>query len=97
MPIIGEGLLKNIATKVANSTLGSSSVSVVNITPTIDSAGDAALRVTIVLTPGSTSSITGDKALSTLVRIQQEFQKKGDDRFPIVEYATEDELTAGAD
>jgi hypothetical protein len=97
MPTLGEKLLQNIATSVATATLGNGSVSVVNITPTTDSVGDAALRITIVLTPGVADSISGDAALNTLVQLQQKLQKEGDDRFPIIEYATEDELAAGAD
>jgi hypothetical protein len=97
MPELGEKLLRNIATTVATANLGSSSVSVVNIAPTTDSAGDAALRVTIVFTPGSTDAISGDAALNTLVQLQHALQNEGEDRFPIVEYATEDELKAGAD
>ena len=97
MPILGEKLLKNIATGVATANLGRGSVSTVNITPTTNSVGDPALRVTIVLTPASTESISGEAALNNLVQLQQELQKEGEDRFPIVEYATEDELAAGAD
>jgi hypothetical protein len=97
MPTLGEKLLQNIATTVATANLGGGSVSMVNIVPTTDSAGDAALRITIVLTPGSTESISGDAALNTLVQLQQALQKKGEDRFPIVEYTTEDEQKASAD
>jgi hypothetical protein len=60
--------------------------------PTIDSLGDEALSVLIVIEPGAADRITGDAALDTLSGIQQKLQEQGEERFAIVEYATEEEL-----
>lgn len=61
--------------------------------PTSDSRGEDALRVTIVIKPGAADRITGDAALDTLVGIQDALQDAGEERFAIIEYATEQELT----
>jgi hypothetical protein len=46
----------------------------------------------LVLAPGSLASISGDKALDTIVAIQNRLLEAGDDRFPIIQFATEEEL-----
>jgi hypothetical protein len=46
----------------------------------------------LVLAPGSLASISGDKALDTIVTIQNRLLEAGDDRFPIIQFATEEEL-----
>jgi hypothetical protein len=62
--------------------------------PIADSDGRDALYVTIVLRRGSADKITGDMALDTLVEIEQALRAAGENRFPIIEYATEEELEA---
>ena len=49
---------------------------------------------TIVIKPGSASRIKGDATLDTLVGIQDRLRAEGEERFPIVEYATKKELNA---
>jgi hypothetical protein len=60
--------------------------------PALDSDGRDALRIIIVLKPGMAARLTGDQSLDTLVKIQNDLQKSGEDRFAFVEYATEAEL-----
>jgi len=60
--------------------------------PATDSEGKEALRIILVLKPGAAKILTGDQALDLLVGIQQKLQAEGEERFPIVEYATEQEL-----
>jgi hypothetical protein len=62
--------------------------------PIADSDGQDALYVTIVLRPGGTDKITGDMVVDTAVEIQRALRAAGEDRFPIIEYATEEELAA---
>jgi hypothetical protein len=69
---------------------------IVNSTTT-DSTGRDAIRITFVLTPGSSAAIEGDAALKTLVQIRQRLEDEGDERFPIIEYATKDELEESGD
>jgi hypothetical protein len=82
----------NIATNVATANLSHSSVSNVTSEPTVDSEGHDALRITIVLTPGSTATIKGDDVLDTLVQIRRSLQTAGELRLPIVEFTTAQEI-----
>ena len=59
--------------------------------------GLEALRVTIVLKRGSADKISGDKALQTLVGIERALRQAGEDRFPIIDYVTEEELESEAE
>jgi hypothetical protein len=63
----------------------------------VDSEGHEALRITIVIKPGAASKIGGDAALDTLVQIQDRLRREGEERFPIVEYATPKELSESGD
>lgn len=58
----------------------------------MDSEGQEALRITVVLKPETARTWTGDQALDLLVSIHRSLQAAGEERFPIVEYATEQEL-----
>jgi hypothetical protein len=60
--------------------------------PAADSEGLEALRITIVLKRGSADKISGDKALNTLVGVERALREAGEDRFPIIDYVTEEEL-----
>jgi hypothetical protein len=88
--------IEEIAKKVAIANLTSASVSTVQSEPFIDSKGHEAVRITIVLTPESVASIDGKMTLNTLVQINNELQRAGEERFPLVEYATAAELEEGA-
>ena len=63
----------------------------------IDSQGQDALRITIVIAPGAETRISGNAALDTLVGIRDQLRRAGEDRLAIVEYATKEELDAGGD
>lgn len=60
--------------------------------PAADSEGQEALRITIVLKRGSADKISGEQALDTLVGIGRALREASEDRFPIIEYVTEEEL-----
>jgi len=85
--------IDKIAKQVATANLTSTMVSSAISAPGFDSEGHETLRITIVLTPASsTAPINGDKLLDTLVQIQEQLRKKGEERFPIIGYATKEEL-----
>jgi hypothetical protein len=91
--MVDDDKIRQIAQQVATANLPSGSVSSVIIGPSaFTSEGRDALRITIVLTPGSTDKIQGDAVLNTLVQTQQKLEQEGEERFPIVEYATKKEL-----
>jgi hypothetical protein len=66
---------------------------------TVDFEGRDAVRITIVLDPAAAASMKsrGDAVLDTLVEIKQALRNEGEERFPIVEYATQEELNESGD
>jgi hypothetical protein len=86
-----------IAKVAAAANLASSAVSRIISETTTDSEGRDALRITIVVNPNSIDKLTGDATLDTLVQIQEDLRKAGEERFPIIEYATEKELQESGD
>nr|WP_295113753.1 hypothetical protein [uncultured Caulobacter sp.] len=65
--------------------------------PTIDSEGNDALRIVVVLKPETDANFNGDKALDLLVDVQQALQSQGESRLAIIEYMTEGELSQDSD
>jgi hypothetical protein len=90
--MLDEKIIHQIAHEVATANLTSANVSSIASSTAIDSEGHEALRITIVIKPGAETKIKGDAALDTLVQIQDRLRKAGEERFPIVEYATKKEL-----
>lgn len=86
--------INEIIREIAEANLGSGTVDHVLSEPAVDSQGNDALRITIVITPSAASKLVGDPLLDTLLQIQTTLSEKGEERFPIVEYATKDELAA---
>jgi hypothetical protein len=86
-----------IAREVATAHLTPQIVKDVLSEPASDSEGRDALRITIVIPPGSAAKLKGDAVLDTLVQIQNRLSEAGEERFPIVEYATEEELQESGD
>lgn len=84
--------IERIATKAAKAQVPSEGLQRVVAQQTTDSEGKDALRITLVLTPEAVDEMTGDAALDLLVALQRELQKEGEERFAVVEYATEAEL-----
>jgi len=86
-----------IAKRIATANLSSQNFTSIASSTGVDSAGQEALRITITIPPGAESKITGDAALNTLVQMQDSLREAGEDRFPIIEYATTKELAESGD
>ena len=86
--------ISQIVRDVAARNLGAKTVEWIDSQSTTDSEGQAALRITIVLAPDVANKLKGDAVLNTLVEIQDQLRAQGEERFPILEYGTEDELFA---
>jgi len=67
------------------------------VEPAVDSVGNEALHVMIVIKPGAMDRVSGDAIFDTLTRIHDRLQGQGDERFPIIQYATEKDLKAAVD
>ncbi len=72
--------------------LGNDNVVRLEIQPTTNSQGREALKIMVVITPGATDRLEGGAVLDALVRVQERFREMREDRIPIIEYATEEEL-----
>jgi hypothetical protein len=82
-----------IVKKAATAALeGQAGVQRVYSEPTLDSSGEEALQITIVLNKGSAGKISGDGALRTLVSIDRALNQAKEERFPIIDFVTEEEL-----
>jgi len=84
--------IKQFSTEIAKANFGVENVVRVEIEPSADSQGEEALNLLIVMAPSVAESIDGEAVLNTLGQIIDRLQKAGDERFPIIEYATEEEL-----
>ena len=95
--MLDQDRVDQIARDVATANLPRHAVTSVSSAPRTDSQGRDALQITIVLEPDAVPKITGDAVLDTLVQIHDNLRKAGDERFPIIEYATEAELQDSGD
>ena len=84
--------VSEIAVDVGKANLGAKNVLRVVSQPTTDSEGQEALHVLIVLAPRVAARFKGDEVLDTLVQVLKRLRDAGEQRFPIIEYATEAEL-----
>jgi hypothetical protein len=85
------------AEAVAKKNFGADKVVRVIAEPMVDLDGDDAWGVTIVIKPDAVDAIDGDAVLDNLVQIHGRLSRKGDERLPFVEFATEDELQQSDD
>ena len=87
--------VREIAKDVASEIIGSETVEDVRSESIVDSLGADALRVLIVLRENWVDRLSGDAALDTLVRLHRRLTEQGEERFPIINYATLAELEGG--
>ncbi len=95
--MIDEQQISAIASSTAQAILAPGTVARIISEPTVDSQGNDALHITIVINPQASKKITGNQALDTLAQLQTKLQEAGEQRFAVVDYATEDELIDGGD
>lgn len=90
--------INNLVNKAASGVLQpQASVHRVLSKPAVDWTGDEVLHVTIVLGNEGVDGITGDMALDTLVGIERALQAAGEERFPVIDCVTEEELESHDD
>ncbi|MCW5557854.1 MAG: hypothetical protein KIT22_08485 [Verrucomicrobiae bacterium] len=95
--MIADDKIREIAKQAAVRNLSPEVVQRVISEATEDSEGNDALKLTIVIAPGSAGGIKGDSLLDTLVQIHRDLSAEGEERLAIVEYATEEEMANGLD
>jgi len=72
--------------------LGADGVARIEYHPGIDSQGNGALLITVVLSPKGASRLGGNLHLNALVQANERLRPLTNDRTPIISYATEAEL-----
>jgi hypothetical protein len=89
--------ISDLAADTASGKLGSKRVLRATTVPFVDSRGNEALRITIVVQPGTVEDASGDDLLDILVEVQERLGKQRDSRFAVVEYATPADLIERVD
>jgi hypothetical protein len=84
--------ITNIVRQAVEANTAPNSVRRVMAEPAATFAGEDAVMITIVLTPEAVAQLVKGDALDVLSRIWDGFRRAGDERFPMLEYATEAEL-----
>lgn len=90
--MLDSDIIKQFSAEIARTNLGADNVVRIESEPTVDSQGKEALSILVVIAPDVVDTFTGDEVLDTLVQICDRLLEAGDERFPIIEYATEEEL-----
>ena len=89
--------IHRIALDVARTNLPASAIKGTAVEPAIGSTGEEILRITIVIEADAVDRISGESTLNTLVQMRKRIREAGDERLPIVEYATEEDLQDSGD
>jgi hypothetical protein len=84
--------ISQIVTHVVEANTAPKGVQRVIAEPASTSEGEEALRITVVLTPEAVTQLASGHPLDVLVQISDQLRGAGDQRFPILKYATEEEL-----
>jgi hypothetical protein len=95
--MLDEAHIAEIAREVAREKLSAKWFEDVLVEPAIDSDGNDAVRITIIIAPTAVRRLHGEAVLQTLVELRHRLDAEGELRFPIVEYATQEELAASGD
>ena len=90
--MVSQEQIIRVAGEVAAANLSPKSIESVLSEPATDSEGRDALRITIVVKPGVAAKVKGDAVLDTLVQIRRRLEQLGEERLPLIEYATKQEL-----
>jgi hypothetical protein len=76
--------------------LGKDNVVRADFEPTIDSEGEGAIKVTVVITPEAIDKLANGAVVDALVLVRERLGEMRVNRTPIIEYATEAELAEDA-
>lgn len=67
------------------------------VEPAVDSLGNDAVRFTMVIAPAAVKRLKGDDVIGLLVELRKRLDAAGEERIPLLGYATRDELATSAD
>ena len=89
--------IEEIAVQAAADTIGARHILHAIVTPTTNAAGEDAIGITLVIKPSAHKALLAGKSLDTLVLILERLGALKDDRWPIISYATEEDLAYDVD
>lgn len=89
--------IERIAREVVTANTAPDSVQSVTASSSSGWTGEDTLRISIVVAPKAAAELQGEAPLKILVQLQDRLQQAGDDRFPIIDYATTDEINSPAE
>jgi len=89
--------ISRVVEKAARPALGRKNVVCVFTEPGSDAEGKDALRITIVVTSDAVETLEGDALLKNLLNVHEALWQQGEERTPMVGYATEEELAESGD
>jgi len=95
--MLGLKEINRIAKKAASATLKGLEVTRVFSEPGIAFDGSEILNVTIVLRDFDETTEADRDALDTIMKVLRDLQRHGEDRFPVLTFATEADLAADVD
>lgn len=97
MRLLTPNEIDTIATEAAQANLTPSVARRVFSESTIDSQGQDALLLTVVVSPSAAESISGEALIKNLIDTQNRLREAGEDRRAIFSYATEEDLASAGD
>ena len=80
--------VQKLMKEVAAGIMPSTQLLEVRTEPAFDAEGNDALRITLVVADEAVETLTGEQLTRLLVDIHDILLREGDDRFPLVSYAT---------
>ena len=86
--------IDDIVARIARRRLPAAGLERVMSEATVSSMGSEALKITLVIKEDTVARVSGDAALNILVDVRNSLEAAGEERLPILEYATEKELSA---
>ena len=95
--MLDEARIAEIARLTARETLTAKWFEDVLVEPAVDSDGNDAVRITVIIAPAAVRRLGGEAVLQMLVKLRRRLDTEGETRFPIIEYATQAELAASGD
>jgi hypothetical protein len=96
VPMLDDARVRELARKIARDNLGAKRVEDVLSEPANDSLGNGAVAFTVVLRPSAVRQLKGGKEIvRMLMALQEAFDKAGDERTPMVRWATTEDLASG--
>ncbi len=84
--------ISRIVSEVVAANTSPDSVRAVTSEPATAFEGEEAVRITIVVTPDAVAHLEAGPAGDTVVQIMERLRNAGEERFPILQYATKEEL-----